>query len=116
MSDLCEKLAEKTGNNVIFFSPPPIFNEEEDEGVVTMQEARTACRIDGTDNDDIIRPLKRAAEWYVLDAVGESYRNDPRTKEAILTRIAITYRPERDAQGILREHVESLLLQMGKSM
>lgn len=115
MGDLRETLEEKTGKNIQLLSPSPSA-EEEEGGVVTMQEARTACRIDGTDNDAIIRPIKRAAEWYVLDAVGEAYRNDPRAKEAILTRIAVTYRPERDAQGILRDYVEALLLQMGKSV
>lgn len=116
MGDIREQLAEKTGKNVELLSPPPSPAEEEDSGVVTMQEARTACRIDGTDNDAIIRPIKRAAEWYVLDAVGDAYMNDPRAKEAILTRIAVTYRPERDAQGILRDHIEALLLQMGKTI
>ena len=115
MGDLRETLEEKTGKNIQLLSPSPSVEEEED-GVVTMQEARTACRIDGTDNDDIIRPIKRAAEWYVLDAVGDAYMNDPRAKEAILTRIAVTYRQERDAQGILRNYVEALLLQMGKSV
>lgn len=116
MGDIREQLAEKIGKNVELLSPPPNTVEEEDGGIVTMQEARTACRIDGTDNDAIIRPIKRAAEWYVLDAVGDAYMNDPRAKEAILTRIAVTYRPERDAQGILRNYVEALLLQMGKSV
>lgn len=115
MGDLRETLEEKTGKNIQLLSPSPSA-EDEEGGVVTMQEARTACRIDGTDNDDIIRPIKRAAEWYVLDAVGDAYMNDPRAKEAILTRIAVTYRPERDAQGILRNYVEALLLQMGKSV
>lgn len=116
MDKLENALSEKLGKEIIVEAgeeKTPLTNEDPD-GIVTMEEARLACRIDGEANDDIIFPIKKAKEQYVLSAIDPKYRDDPRVKEAILTLILIQYRPERDAQGFLLKSVIASLLQMGK--
>lgn len=86
--------------------------EDEETALITMQEARLACRIDGTANDEILFPMKKAAEHYVLDAIGEEFIGDPRARMAALLQLQITYRPEEDAQGFLAAYRTYLLRQM----
>ena len=81
--------------------------------LVTIEEARLICRVDGAENDDIIKPIMDAAEQYVLDYLGEVEDSaDPRIKRVILALIQINFRPDDDSQGNLRRHVTALLKQM----
>ena len=81
--------------------------------LVTMQEARLVCRVDGTENDDIIEPILDAAETYVLDYIGDvESLADPRIKRAVLALTQINFRPDEDKQGNLRNHVTALLNQI----
>ena len=84
--------------------------------VVTISEARLACRIDGTDNDFIIRPMKESAEEYVISAIGREWTNDARAKEAVLLLIQIAYRPEEDVSGNLSNRVVSLIKQINAAI
>jgi len=85
--------------------------------LVTIEEARLICRVDGAENDDIIKPIMDAAEQYVLDYLGKDFESsaDPRIKRAILALIQINFRPDDDSQGNLRRHVTALLKQMRTS-
>lgn len=108
--------------NVVITDPKGILNNTlntpSDSGelgeneLCTIEEARTACRVEGPGNDDIIYPIKLASEAYVLEAVGDKFLKDPRAKQAALLLIDIAYRPEDDAQGNMKGLVIALLRQM----
>lgn len=120
LQDTQQMLSDLRGVNVSITTeevPDPFAPREDDElGLITMQEARTACRIDGTGNDEILYPMKKAAEHYVLDAIGDEFINDPRARMAALIQLQITYRPEEDAQGFLQKYETYLLRQMKTSI
>lgn len=102
-------------NNIVNDELTEDVSTEGTSDVVSMEDVRTACRIDGTDNDVILLPMKKAAEQYVLSVVGEEYRSDPRTQEAVLLYVQTTYRPEEDAQGNLKARITALMRQMQTS-
>lgn len=82
--------------------------------IITIDEARDACRIDGTENDTIIQGYKETAERYVASAVGadRAVRSDPRVVAAVLAHIRLSFRPNEDKQGNLRRHMTSLIKQI----
>lgn len=119
MGEEQKKVIAKSGS-VILTDPDGILgkatettSKKREDEVVTIEEARLACRIDGNSNDQVILPIKEAAEAYVIEAVGANFKNDKRARQAVLLLIQIIFRPEDDAQGNLKQHLTGLLRQMG---
>lgn len=88
--------------------------------LVKIEEARLVCRVDGDENDDLIKPILLSAEKYILDYLGltkdDADSADPRIKRAILALTQIQFRPNEDVQGNLRAHVTALLKQIKVSL
>ncbi len=82
--------------------------------IITIDEARAACRIDGSENDHLIEPIRQASERYITSAVGEdrAVRSDPRVVAAVQAHVRLSFRPLEDKQGNLQRHVTSLIKQI----
>lgn len=81
--------------------------------LMTINEARLVCRIDGPENDDLIIPMAESAEAYVMDATKRTAESkDPRLKEAARLRLRLSFRPNDDEKGFMKLHLVELIKQL----
>lgn len=83
--------------------------------LVTIEEARQACRVpSGGHNDQILWEMLDAAETYVISKIGEekASEDDARVKNAILTKCRLLFRPNEDIQGNIERHLTGMLIQI----
>ena len=82
--------------------------------IVTVEEARVACRVTGDENDVLLIPALEAAHEYVRSKVGtfDGIEDDARVKQALLTKTRSLFRPDEDTQGNINRGIVRLLQQV----
>ena len=85
----------------------------DDLDIITMEQARLVCRVDGTELDSEIEALKQAAEHYVANSVneGQAIATDPRVVAAVMAKLRMSFRPLENNKH-LDDQVTALILQI----
>lgn len=83
--------------------------------ILTIEEAREALRIDGTDNDVIIIPLVQAVPNYLKITTGSSWMEEgqdtnPLAKVVAKFILQLWYYPQNEDAARLQRTIDSLLM------
>ncbi|HBE76347.1 MAG TPA: DNA packaging protein [Firmicutes bacterium] len=82
--------------------------------ILTIEEAREALRIDGTDNDVIITPLLEAIPAYLEVSTGKAWDDDstssPLAKTAAKFILQLWYYPQNQEADRLKRAIDGLLV------
>lgn len=83
------------------------------ETIITMDEARAALRVDGTENDDFIEPLLISIPSYMQVATGYDWNkgtaSEPLAKTAAKFILQLWFDPQTEDSVRLKRTVDSLL-------